>query len=100
MENWGLVMFRRVHLVYDERYSSSDTKLTITRVIAHELAHQVTLYCQSLAKRDLMQRRRRQLRLNVRKQLVSIGKTLTLRVRERERERERERMMINFPFSF
>ncbi|XP_068748162.1 leucyl-cystinyl aminopeptidase-like [Montipora capricornis] len=40
MENWGLVTFRRVHLVYDETYSSSNTKLSITRVIVHELAHQ------------------------------------------------------------
>ncbi|XP_068680760.1 endoplasmic reticulum aminopeptidase 2-like isoform X3 [Montipora foliosa] len=40
MENWGLVTFRRVHLVYDETYSSSETKLSIIRVIAHELAHQ------------------------------------------------------------
>ena len=48
MENWGLVMFRRIHLVYDQRFSSTDTKLSITKVIAHELAHQVMSHCQSL----------------------------------------------------
>ena len=44
MENWGLVLFRRVHLVYDDRFSSTDTKLSLTKVIAHELAHQVILF--------------------------------------------------------
>lgn len=41
MEEWGLVMFRRSYLVYDEQFSSSDVKLKMTKVIAHELAHQV-----------------------------------------------------------
>ena len=44
MENWGLVLFRRVHLVYDDRFSSTDTKLSVTKVIAHELAHQVIIF--------------------------------------------------------
>ena len=41
MEEWGLVMFRRSYLVYDEQFSSTDVKLKMTKVIAHELAHQV-----------------------------------------------------------
>lgn len=54
MENWGLVLFRRVHLVYDDRFSSTDTKLSLTKVIAHELAHQVTIFsiCKPLHIKD------------------------------------------------
>ncbi|KAL9980021.1 hypothetical protein ACROYT_G008552 [Oculina patagonica] len=40
MEEWGLVMFRRSYLVYDEQFSSTDVKLKMTKVISHELAHQ------------------------------------------------------------
>ncbi|RMX39901.1 hypothetical protein pdam_00022441, partial [Pocillopora damicornis] len=40
MEEWGLVVFRRALLVYDEQFTSTDAKVKMTKVIAHELAHQ------------------------------------------------------------
>lgn len=42
MEEWGLVVFRRALLVYDEQFTSTDAKVKMTKVIAHELAHQVS----------------------------------------------------------
>ena len=50
MEEWGLVMFRRSYLVYDEQFCSTDVKLAMTKVIAHELAHQVIYAANHLAK--------------------------------------------------
>lgn len=50
MEDWGLVMFRRSYLVYDEQFCSTDVKLAITKVIAHELAHQVIYAANQLVK--------------------------------------------------
>ena len=41
MENWGLVIYREVYLVYDPIISSPNDKYSVTSVIAHELAHQV-----------------------------------------------------------
>ncbi|NXX40472.1 ERAP1 aminopeptidase, partial [Tricholaema leucomelas] len=40
MENWGLTTYRESSLLYDREKSSSFSKLWITRVVAHELAHQ------------------------------------------------------------
>jgi len=40
MENWGLVIYREVYLVYDPIISSPNDKYSVTSVIAHELAHQ------------------------------------------------------------
>ncbi|KAM6303813.1 endoplasmic reticulum aminopeptidase 1 isoform 1-T1 [Podargus strigoides] len=40
MENWGLTTYRESALLYDPEKSSAFSKLWITRVIAHELAHQ------------------------------------------------------------
>ncbi|XP_054254334.1 endoplasmic reticulum aminopeptidase 1 [Indicator indicator] len=40
MENWGLTTYRESALLYDPEKSSSASKLWITTVIAHELAHQ------------------------------------------------------------
>ncbi|XP_053557483.1 leucyl-cystinyl aminopeptidase [Bombina bombina] len=40
MENWGLITFREVALLYNENSSSILDKQSITAVIAHELAHQ------------------------------------------------------------
>ena len=48
MEEWGLVVFRRALLVYDEQFTSTDAKVKMTKVIAHELAHQVSPLCQSI----------------------------------------------------
>ncbi|NXC14016.1 ERAP1 aminopeptidase, partial [Corythaeola cristata] len=40
MENWGLTTYRESALLYDPEKSSASSKLWITMVIAHELAHQ------------------------------------------------------------
>lgn len=41
MENWGLITYRETSLLFDPKTSSASDKLWVTRVIAHELAHQV-----------------------------------------------------------
>lgn len=41
MENWGLTTYRETGLLFDPDKSSASDKLAITKVIAHELAHQV-----------------------------------------------------------
>jgi len=41
MENWGLTTYRETGLLFDPSKSSASDKLGITKVIAHELAHQV-----------------------------------------------------------
>ncbi|XP_074495247.1 endoplasmic reticulum aminopeptidase 1-like isoform X2 [Sebastes fasciatus] len=40
MENWGLTTYRETGLLFDPDKSSVSDKLEITKVIAHELAHQ------------------------------------------------------------
>ncbi|XP_068941248.1 endoplasmic reticulum aminopeptidase 1 isoform X2 [Petaurus breviceps papuanus] len=40
MENWGLTTYRESGLLYDTEKSSVSSKLWITMIIAHELAHQ------------------------------------------------------------
>ncbi|KAJ7991052.1 hypothetical protein DPEC_G00293240 [Dallia pectoralis] len=40
MENWGLIVYREVNLLYDENQSSSINKQRVASVIAHELVHQ------------------------------------------------------------
>jgi aminopeptidase 2 len=40
MENWGLVTYRVVDLLLDEKTSSASTKQRIAEVVQHELAHQ------------------------------------------------------------
>ncbi|PKU37936.1 endoplasmic reticulum aminopeptidase 1 [Limosa lapponica baueri] len=40
MENWGLTTYRESVLLYDPGKSSASSKLWITMIIAHELAHQ------------------------------------------------------------
>ncbi|CAI4226209.1 unnamed protein product [Auanema sp. JU1783] len=39
MENWGLVTYREVALLFDEEKSSTRQKARISLIIAHELAH-------------------------------------------------------------
>ena len=39
MENWGLVTYRDVYILYDEKESTSASKMQICSIIAHELAH-------------------------------------------------------------
>lgn len=41
MENWGLLTFREETLLYDNNTSSVADRKLITKIIAHELAHQV-----------------------------------------------------------
>jgi aminopeptidase 2 len=40
MENWGLVTYRVVDLLYDSKTASVDRKQRIAEVVQHELAHQ------------------------------------------------------------
>ena len=40
MENWGLVTYREVYLLYDEKTTSAKGKQRIAYVVGHELAHQ------------------------------------------------------------
>nr|XP_055168757.1 endoplasmic reticulum aminopeptidase 2 [Nyctereutes procyonoides] len=40
MENWGLITYRETSLLFDTKTSSASDKLWVTKVIAHELAHQ------------------------------------------------------------
>ena len=40
MENWGLITYRVVDLLYDKKSASASTKERIAEVVQHELAHQ------------------------------------------------------------
>ncbi|KAI8837080.1 peptidase family M1-domain-containing protein [Chytridium lagenaria] len=40
MENWGLITYRNIYLLFDEKRSSSVAKQRIAYVVGHELAHQ------------------------------------------------------------
>lgn len=40
MENWGLITFRTVALLYDVRHSTAADKERVGEVVAHEIAHQ------------------------------------------------------------
>jgi aminopeptidase 2 len=40
MENWGLITYRVVDLLYDEKTSGASTKERVAEVVQHELAHQ------------------------------------------------------------
>ena len=40
MENWGLVTYRNVYLLFDEKNSSAKAKQGVAYVVGHELAHQ------------------------------------------------------------
>ncbi|KAF2149807.1 hypothetical protein K461DRAFT_230575 [Myriangium duriaei CBS 260.36] len=40
MENWGLVTYRVVDLLFDDKVSSASTKQRVAEVVQHELAHQ------------------------------------------------------------
>lgn len=41
MENWGLLTFREETLLYDNNTSSVADRKLVTKIIAHELSHQV-----------------------------------------------------------
>ncbi len=43
MENWGLVTFREVYLLYSEQESSTNERKRVNAVISHELAHMVRI---------------------------------------------------------
>jgi len=40
MENWGLITYRVVDLLFDEKVSGASTKQRVAEVVQHELAHQ------------------------------------------------------------
>ncbi|KAF2405417.1 hypothetical protein EJ06DRAFT_535325 [Trichodelitschia bisporula] len=40
MENWGLITYRVVDLLFDEQTSGASTKQRVAEVVQHELAHQ------------------------------------------------------------
>ncbi|QDS67523.1 hypothetical protein FKW77_002279 [Venturia effusa] len=40
MENWGLITYRVVDLLFDEKTSGASTKSRVAEVVQHELAHQ------------------------------------------------------------
>ncbi|KAJ3182652.1 Aminopeptidase 2 mitochondrial [Geranomyces variabilis] len=40
MENWGLVTYREIYVLYDEKSSSAKAKESVAYVVGHELAHQ------------------------------------------------------------
>ena len=44
MENWGLITYREVAILYEEGKSSRSDKEYVAVVVAHELAHQVETY--------------------------------------------------------
>lgn len=41
MENWGLITYRDVYVLYDPKTMTSASKMQICSIIAHELAHMV-----------------------------------------------------------
>jgi aminopeptidase N len=43
MENWGLVKFRETALLWTPEEDTSATKMSVTSIIAHELAHMVSI---------------------------------------------------------
>ncbi|CAH0605719.1 unnamed protein product [Chrysodeixis includens] len=40
MENWGLLTFREISMLYEEGVSASTDKVHVATVVAHEIAHQ------------------------------------------------------------
>ncbi|KAK6617705.1 hypothetical protein RUM44_005293 [Polyplax serrata] len=40
MENWGLITYREVALLYDSKISTASSQVYVASVVAHELAHQ------------------------------------------------------------
>ena len=42
MENWGLVIYREIYLLFNPNVSSVYDKHRVAHVVAHELAHQVS----------------------------------------------------------
>ncbi|XP_067878658.1 aminopeptidase N-like isoform X2 [Heterodontus francisci] len=40
MENWGMIIFREINLLYDPEEDSEKSKQTLMLVLAHELSHQ------------------------------------------------------------
>lgn len=51
MENWGMITYREVRLLYDEKTSSSIDKQRIAKTISHEFSH---MWFGNLGKRTLI----------------------------------------------
>lgn len=47
MENWGLITYRDVNLLYDSQKSASASRERVTQVVTHELSHQVNVKCRA-----------------------------------------------------
>lgn len=45
MENWGLITYRETSILYDPIETSAIAHQWVAIVIAHELAHQVSSFC-------------------------------------------------------
>ena len=43
MEHWGLITYREVNLLYSETDSAESNKQRVAEVVAHELAHMVSV---------------------------------------------------------
>jgi hypothetical protein len=43
MENWGLVIYRQTALLFDKKASAASSQYFVTLVIAHEVAHTVSI---------------------------------------------------------
>jgi aminopeptidase N len=41
MENWGLITYRETAMLFDPDVSSEASRQGVTKVITHELSHQV-----------------------------------------------------------
>ncbi|KAF3821846.1 hypothetical protein GH733_009888, partial [Mirounga leonina] len=55
MENWGLITYEETSLLFDTKTSSASDQLWVTKVIAHELAHQDDAFldvCFAVIKKD------------------------------------------------
>jgi len=48
MENWGLIKYRETKLLLKENETSSSSKESIAKLVAHEIGHQVRRLLQSL----------------------------------------------------
>ena len=43
MENWGLMIYREITMLWDSNLGSSDSRQKVATVVSHEIAHQVLI---------------------------------------------------------
>ena len=51
MENWGLIIYREIYMLYDPVVNLASNKRWVAVVIAHELAHMVNVETLQLIER-------------------------------------------------